>query len=139
MRRLATPASPTRRTPRSAKSAGSTLERKTANHLAAHVDDRIDRKVRTGAKDTGDIGGVRLHGQRLVIECKDYGGRLHPAEWIREAHVEAGNDDALTGIVVAKRAGRAYPGDQWVLMTVDDLVAFLTGERPVSVLEASAR
>lgn len=114
----------------SAKAAGSWLERAIADYLAAHVDDRIDRRVKTGAKDKGDIGGLRHMGQRVVVECKEYGGRLLAGEWLKEAEVERGNDDAGVGLVVAKRRGTTDPGDQFVLMTVRDLVALLTGERP---------
>ena len=117
------------RTRASAKAAGSTFERQIADHLAKVIDDRIDRRVKTGAKDRGDIGGVRHMGGRLVIECKNYGGRLLPGPWIGEAEIERGNDDALAGIVIAKRRGTTKPGDQYVLMTVNDLTALLTGER----------
>lgn len=93
-------------------------------------DDRIERRARNGAKDRGDISGVRTPtGERVVIEVKDYGGRLKAAEWVDEAHVEAGNDDAAVGVVVAKRRGTTNPGKQWVLMTLDDLAVLLGGER----------
>jgi hypothetical protein len=118
------------RTNRSARQAGARFERTIANYLAQQVDDRIDRKVRTGARDTGDITGVRHMGRRITIETKDYGGRLLPAQWASEAHTEMGNDDALAGIVVAKRRAVTDPGSQWVLMTLNDLVALLTGSRP---------
>lgn len=118
------------RTRASAKQAGATFERREADYLAKVLeDDRIDRRVKTGSQDRGDIGGVRVHGQRLVIECKDYGGRLMPGPWIAEAETERGNDDALAGIVIAKRRGTTHPGDQFVLMTVDTLTALLTGNR----------
>lgn len=117
------------RTRASAKAAGSTFERQIADHLANVIDDRIDRRVKTGAKDRGDIGGVRHMGGRIVIECKNYGGRLLPGPWIGEAELERGNDCALAGIVIAKRRGTTNPGDQYVLMTVNDLTALLTGER----------
>lgn len=113
----------------SAKKAGATFERTIADHLAAVVDDRIDRRVKNGAKDRGDIGGLRHMGGRIVIECKDYGGRLMPGPWTAEAETERGNDDALAGIVIAKRRGTTGPGQQFVLMTVNDLTALLTGER----------
>lgn len=115
---------------RSARQAGARFERTIANYLAQQVDDRIDRKVRTGARDTGDITGVRHMGRRITIETKDYGGRLLPAQWTSEAHTEMGNDDALAGIVVAKRRAVTDPGSQWVLMTLNDLIALLTGSRP---------
>ncbi|MGW6017829.1 hypothetical protein ACWFNS_07485 [Oerskovia enterophila] len=113
----------------SAKAAGSRFERSIADGLAQALnDDRIDRRVKTGAKDRGDIGGVRIHGQRLVIEAKDCSRQELP-KWTREAQLEAGNDDALAGVVVAKRRGSTNPLDQWVHMTVRDLVALITGQR----------
>ncbi|AEL19714.1 holliday junction resolvase [Mycobacterium phage AlleyCat] len=114
------------RSMRSAKAAGAKFERDVADYLAARVDDRIDRRVKTGAKDRGDIGGVRLHGQRVVLECKNVATMSLP-QWTREAQIEAGNDDALVGVVVHKRHGTGDVGKQWVSMTLDDLVAILTG------------
>ena len=49
---------------------------------------------------------------------------------MEEAHTEAGNDGALCGVVIAKRRGTTDPGAQYVLMTVNDLIALLTGHRP---------
>lgn len=113
----------------SAKAAGTRFERLIADHLAASLDDdRIDRRAKTGAKDRGDIAGLRHMGSRVVVECKDYGGRLQPGDWTRQAHTEAGNDDACCGLVVAKRRGTTHPGSQWVLMTLDDLIGLLTGQ-----------
>lgn len=119
------------RTRASAKAAGSRFERAVADYLRdALNDDRIDRRVKTGAKDRGDIGGVRTFGGgRLVIECKDT-ARINLGPWIREAHDEAGHDDAVAGVIASKRHGNANPADQWVHMTLRDLVAILTGERP---------
>ena len=114
----------------SAKAAGSRFERSIADYLNEHVDDRIDRRVKTGAKDKGDIAGVRIHGERVVLEVKDYGGRINAAEFYTEADIERGNDDAIAGLAVVKRRGTADPGDQWVLGTVRDLVALITGQRP---------
>lgn len=115
----------------SAKAAGTRMETLVAWHLSdALDDDRIERRAKNGAKDRGDIANVRTAlGGRVVIECKDYGGRLMPGPWIQEAHTEAGNDDAAVGVVVAKRRGTTRPGDQWVLMTLDDLAVLLGGKR----------
>lgn len=111
----------------SAKKAGAQFEIQVSNYLAEHLDDRITRRTLSGAKDRGDIANVRdSHNRRIVIECKDYGGRLEPAQWVREAHTEATNDNAHVGIVIAKRRGTTRPEDQWVLMTVDDLTKLLT-------------
>jgi hypothetical protein len=114
----------------SAKAAGSSFERLIANWLAVHVSEFIDRRVKTGAKDKGDLSGVRAHGQRVVIEAKDYGGKYNVGPWLTEADIERGNDDALVGAVVAKRRGTRDPGDQVVIMTLRDLAALLTGRRP---------
>ena len=116
------------RTRASAKKAGTSFERMIADYLAAHVDDRIDRRVKTGAKDRGDIAGLRHHGHRVVIECKNAVKTLL-GPWAEEAEVERGNDDALAGIVVHKRHGRGQAEDQWVTMTVGELVALLTLSR----------
>lgn len=115
----------------SARAAGTRFERTIADHLATRLDDHIDRRPRTGARDKGDIGGVRTPtGARVVIECKDYGGRLQPAAWLREAATEAANDDAAAGIVIAKRRGTTNPGAQYVLMTVDTLITLLKDPAP---------
>lgn len=120
---------PRRRTRSSAKKAGASFERLVADHLAEQIDDRIDRRVKTGRADKGDIAGLRVHGQRVVIECKNTRAWT-PGQWLREAERERVNDDALAGLVVAKRHGSADPGEQVVLMTMADFVALVTGERP---------
>lgn len=129
------------RSRKSARAAGTRFERAVADYLAAHVDERIDRRVKTGAKDKGDIGGVLLPHRdcdgaicgcgtrRVVLECKDH-ARLELAAWVNEAEAERINDDARIGLVIHKRRGTADPGDQYVTTTLRDLVAILTGERP---------
>lgn len=114
----------------SAKAAGSRFERLIADTLATWIDDRIDRRAKTGAKDRGDIGGLRVHNQRVVVECKDYGGRYDIGTWLRETEQERINDGALAGICIAKRRSYTDGLDQVVITTVRDLVALLTGERP---------
>lgn len=117
------------RTRRSARNAGARTERAVADYLATQLeDDRIDRRVKRGTKDRGDISGLRVHGQRLVVEVKDCARQDLPA-WTNEAHTEAGNDDALAGVVIAKRRGTQNPGKYWVHMTVDDLLALMTGQQ----------
>ena len=55
-----------------ARKAGAAFERAVADYLRDTLDDDgIDRQVRTGAKDLGDIRGVRdAAGRPVVIECK---------------------------------------------------------------------
>lgn len=115
------------RTRRSARQAGSRFEREIADYLAEHVDDRIDRRVKGGAKDKGDIGGLRHLGQKVAIECKNT-SRINLGTWMNEAHTAMGNDDAGVGLVIHKRHGKGQPGDQWVTLTLADFVALITGE-----------
>lgn len=116
------------RSRKSAKSAGTATERAVANYLAQALDDdRIDRRPRNGKKDRGDIGGVQVRGQRLVIEAKDCARSDFPG-WVREAHIEAAHDNALCGVVVAKRRGTTDPSRYWCVMELKDLVALITGE-----------
>lgn len=117
------------RTRESAKAAGSTFERQVADYLATHVDDRIDRRVKTGAKDRGDIAGLRHMGERVVVECKNT-MKLALGPWATEAEAERGNDDAVAGVIAHKRHGKGDPADQWITMTLRDFVALLNGVRP---------
>ena len=113
----------------SAKKAGSQFERLIADALAHYLnDDRIDRRVKRGIADCGDIGGVRLHGQRVVLECKNT-SRINLAGWAKEADDERGNDDALAGVVIHKRVGKGDPLEQWVTMDLRNFIAILLGHR----------
>lgn len=113
----------------SAKNAGTRFETAVARYLAEHVDDRIERRSRNGEKDRGDISGLRTVHGRVVAECKDT-SRTELAQWATEADVERGHDDALAGITVHKRHGKADPADQWVTLTLRDFAALLSGHRP---------
>lgn len=114
----------------SAKAAGTRHESSVVAYLADHIDDRIERRRQSGANDRGDVSGWRYGGLRVVAELKDYGGRVLVGPWLNEAETERLNDDAAVGLVIAKRRGIADPGEQIVLMTLRDLTALLTGERP---------
>lgn len=118
------------RTRKTAKDAGTRFAQSIADYLATHIDDRIERRTNRGAKDRGDISGLRVMGSRVVVECKDYGGQQKPGPWLGQAEIERGNDDAMVGIVISKRRGYGKAADQLVMMTVADLVALLTGEKP---------
>lgn len=114
---------------KSAKKAGSSFERKVADYLKECLGADIDRQVKTGNKDKGDIRGVYLHTKPLVIECKDYGGRHQLPEWLEEAETERGNADAEYGIVVWKRRGTQDPAEQYVSMTLETLAQMIAGGR----------
>lgn len=117
------------RSRQSAKQAGARFEQTIATALADRLqDDRIERRTKNGNKDRGDLTGIRtLTGARVVAELKDYAGTVHVKEWLDQAAVEAGNDDAPIGVVIFKRRGISDPMQQGVLMTVEDLAYLLTG------------
>jgi hypothetical protein len=114
----------------SAKAAGSRTERRVADYIADQMDDdRIDRRVKTGSKDRGDIGGVRsATGERVVVEVKDT-TRVTLGTWMNEVQAEKGNDDAPIGVVVHKRVGYGDKkiGGWYVTTTLDDLIRLLGG------------
>lgn len=126
MRALTAPQeTPVTRNRASAKKAGADFERRQADWLASRLnDDRIDRRVKRGIKDTGDIGGVLFAGNRVVIECKNTSRDNLPA-WVREAEVERGNDDALIGVVMHKKRGTTNPAEQYVTMTAETFAVLL--------------
>lgn len=114
----------------SAKKAGAFMESLVANFLAFRLaDDRIERRAKNGAKDRGDIAGVRMiGGGRVVIEVKNYSSdRIQVAAWLREAEAERGNDDAEVGVVVTKASRTANPADQIVFMTLETFARLLEG------------
>lgn len=115
------------RTRKSASDAGTRFASHTASWLAGRLGaPGIERRATTGAKDRGDITGVfTVDGKRVVLECKDYGGRYQVGPWLKEARAEAINDKAAVGAVVAKRRGTTDPGDQVVFMELRDLVVLL--------------
>jgi|SRR6185312_5847292 len=114
----------------SAKAAGSSFERSTADYLAAVLHDPgIDRQVKTGAHDKGDIRGVTIHGQRVAVECKNT-AKVQLSVWASEAEAERINLAALAGVTVHKRHGKGRAADQWVTLTLRDFAAILSGVRP---------
>lgn len=111
------------RSRQSARAAGTRFERMVVDCVAWVLkDDRIDRRVKTGNKDKGDIFGLRsFAGERIVVECKDV-ARLNLGGWMEEAVAEAGNDDAPIAVVIHKRRGHGDPLDQYVTMRVRDFL-----------------
>lgn len=109
---------------------GASFEQDTADWLSDTLGDDIDRRVKHGSNDRGDISGLRIRGKRTVVECKCC-KRMELAKWVDEAEVERGNDDADFGIVVHKRRGcgtRKFGGN-YVTMTLETLAAIIAGGR----------
>lgn len=111
---------------KSAKAAGAAFEQQVATYLAERLNLPIERRHLSGAYDRGDITGLVLDGRRVVVECKNYGGRLEASTWLKELETEMVNDKAPLGFVVAKRRGTTNPGDQFVLLTLDEFLGFIT-------------
>lgn len=111
----------------SAKAAGTRFETLVVTFLRAWFGDHIERRAKSGAKDRGDVAGLRdAWGRRIVLEVKDYGGRLHLPEWLRQAEEERRNDQAHACAVVAKRRGTTYPLDQYVILTLGEFTKLIT-------------
>lgn len=116
------------RSRRSAKDAGARFEREVADYLSAVLgDDDIDKQVKCGSKDKGDVRGLFLAGKAVALECKEYRGEHHLPQWYREAERERGNKDAAYGVVVWKRKGTTDPAEQHVSMTLRTFAAMLAG------------
>ena len=89
------------------KAKGTLLESKVVNYLRARLGDSeqtIHREVLHGTKDQGDITGLRIHGQPVVLECKNYStytGRLK--EWMQRAVPRRVTLTRLTGSSCSSR------------------------------------
>lgn len=113
----------------SAKTAGTRFESAVCAFLTARTPINAERRAKHGRADQGDVSGVSIGPLSVVVECKDYGGRLELPQWVHEAEVERENARADIGLVVAKRrgCGEAQMGHQWVVMTLDTLAAIISG------------
>lgn len=115
----------------SARDAGTWLERVVADYLDHAFPDRdIDRRVKHGVNDQGDIGGLR-HGFTkgpIVAECKNVSARPDLPGWLRQAEVERQNAGAEFGVVVHKRYGSRKPGEQHVTMTLETFTRLIGGD-----------
>jgi len=98
---------------------GARAERMVADWFKAHGWMYADRRVKTGAKDTGDIGGIPC-----VVEVKDC-RTMMLAGWLDEATVEAENAGVEFGVVMHHRKGKGYPGDWYVTMTGETFIRLL--------------
>lgn len=113
----------------SAKAAGTRMETLVATYIRDRLnDDAIDRQAKTGAKDLGDIRGVKLGTHKVAVEVKDVATPALP-QWLREAEQERDNLNALIGVVVAKRRGTQHPGEQYVHMTLATFATILETTR----------
>jgi hypothetical protein len=99
---------------------GTGAETAVVNYLRVQGWPHAERRALGGAKDRGDIAGV----VSTVIEVKNC-ARMELAQWVDEAEVEAGNDDAMYGVVWHKRRGRGSPSGWFVTMSGATFTALL--------------
>lgn len=99
---------------------GSSFERMVADYLRTELGQPVDRRVKTGAKDKGDIAGHTLMGHDVVVECKNCKAHQFSA-WLDEAEAEKVNANASYGIAVIHRKGYGSKriGKSYVLMELD--------------------
>lgn len=110
------------------KSKGTKMETNTVRYLSwALQDERIDRMPLHGANDVGDISGVRFHGGKVCVECKDTKSPAYAAHWL-ELLDEMGNADAEYGVLIQHTKGQGVDvksmGWQMAIMTRDMLDSF---------------
>ena len=91
---------------------GTDAEGKVAGYLRSSFP-LAERRAKQGSKDRGDIGGIAAG---VVIEVKAEAPPYGIPGWLREADVEATNDDAEIAAVFAKLRGKAEPEDWMVVM-----------------------
>ena len=105
------------------KRAGAAWETKLLDELRAEGFD-VERLRLSGAKDEGDLA-IRIGGKRVVIEAK--AGAMHPADFVRQASVEAANyadrrgllGMDVTGVAVVKARGKNWK-DAYLLTTLGE-------------------
>lgn len=111
------------------KQKGTAMETLIVTELQKHLGPEICRRTTNGSKDRGDIHGLYIRGLRTVAEVKNTKATQLGAHW-NEVEVERGNDDADVGVLIHKRHGKGQALDQWVTLTVRELLTIITGSRP---------
>ena len=100
-----------------AKQKGTAAETAVVNYLRQALGDTehtIHRETLHGTRDIGDISGLKIHGEFVVIEVKNH-KQYALKEWLAEARVEAGNADAPYYVVAFKPVRVTNPADYFVL------------------------
>lgn len=111
------------------KQKGTTMETLIVTALQEHLGPEICRRTTNGNRDRGDVHGLYIRGLRTVVEVKNTKATQLGSHW-NEVEVERGNDDADVGVLIHKRHGKGQALDQWVTMTVRELLTIIVGTRP---------
>lgn len=99
---------------------GTGAETAVVRYLRANGFPHAERRALGGTQDRGDIAGVIS----TVIEVKNC-ARMELAQWVDEAEQEAGNDNAMYGVVWHKRRGQGSPSRWFVTMSGATFTALL--------------
>jgi len=107
---------------------GAEFEQQWCDYASRRLGEGIERRVKNGRNDRGDVAGLYIRGKRVVVECKNC-KRTELSEWLKEAEIERGNDDAEYGIVAHKRRGCGEKsfGGNFVTMDTDTFLAIVAG------------
>ena len=111
------------------KQKGTAFETLIVADLQEHLGPEICRRTTNGHRDRGDIHGLYIRGLRTVAEVKNTKTTSLGTHW-NEVEVERGNDDADVGLLIHKRHGKGQALDQWVTLTLRELLTIITGSRP---------
>ena len=112
---------------------GTKFESACVKYLRKRLEDaRIDRCAMHGNRDQGDIGGLRAHGRKGIVECKDYKSwsKSDLLDWQSQTIVERGNADADFALLVVHRKGIGETrfGENDCHLQVRDLERVMGGE-----------
>lgn len=107
---------------------GARWEQDFADYNSRRTGADLERRVKNGKNDRGDISGMYIHGKRVVVECKNC-KKFEPSKWLKEAEIERGNDDAEYAIVAVKLrgCGEKNMGKNAILMYNDTFLAITAG------------
>lgn len=106
------------------KARGTAAETSVVRYLQANGFPRADRSPLRGGKDTGDVTGVELDNQQVVLEVKNCKA-MALAQWVDELIAEMDNAGSSVGAVVHKRVRKGDPGEWYATLPFDVLVRLL--------------
>lgn len=102
----------------SAKKAGTAFETELAGYLTENLGMKVRRLPKSGAKDIGDLTGVTLRGQNVVIEAKNPGAESTWAVsgWWSETEEETRNAHSEVGVLIIRRARKPL-SEAWCVVS----------------------
>ena len=109
------------RTRASAKKAGTAYETEMAKYLSVQLGVLVERRVKTGSKDPGDLKGITFKAQPVAAECKNPGKNspLEISQWWKEVQKEQENIGGIAGVLFVKQYGKSLDNSFCV---VDDTI-----------------